>query len=395
MKQKVSFRKPSRLKDCWNAEDFRAPSRRRLPAPLFHYLDGGADDEWSLENNQSAFDRYQLIPRVLCDVSDIDLRTRVLGADISMPLICAPTGMTRLFHESREPAVARAASRAGILYSLSTLATTSIEDVAASASGPKMFQVYVFKDRELTRDLVQRCKAAGFSALCLTVDTAMAGNRERDNRTGMVMPPRLGLMQLAQFAAKPAWSLAYLRDRSFELANVVRKVDALKNGALGLIQYINGQFDRSVTWKDAEDIRAMWDGPFAIKGILSADDAVRAASIGASAVILSNHGGRQLDGSPAPVDCIRTVRNEVGENLEIILDGGIRRGSHIVKALALGANACSIGRPYLYALSAFGEPGVDRLLDLLRTEVIRTMTLAGYSSTNRIGPEVLATPLPM
>ncbi len=374
-----------RLDRCHNVMDLRRPARAALPAPLFHYMDGGADDEWSLANNRAAFGRYELLPEVLVDVSDIDLSIRVLGCDLKLPFFLSPTGMSRLFHHDRELAVARAAERAGTLYSLSTLATTSLEDVAAAISSPKMFQIYVLKDRGLTAEFVDRCKAAGYSALCLTVDTPLAGNRERDKVTGMTMPPRWTFGSLASFAMHPGWSLNYLRYPDFRLANVAHRVDALGSGAMGLVEYLNSQFDRSLTWDDAAWLARLWDGPFVIKGLMTPADAVRAADIGASAVMISNHGGRQLDGAPAPVDMVAPMRAAVGDRIELIVDGGIRRGTDILKALALGADACSIGRAYLYGLAAGGEAGVDRAIGLLREELLRDMALLGRRRIADVG----------
>ncbi|MCG8506090.1 MAG: alpha-hydroxy-acid oxidizing protein [Sphingomonadales bacterium] len=365
--------------------DFRAAAQARLPSPLFHYIDGGADDEWSLRNNTAAFERYELQPSQLRDVSRIDMTTRVLGVALKVPVICSPTGMTRLFHHGKELAVAHAAARAGVMYCLSTMATTSLEDVARSAAGPKMFQIYVLKDRELTREFVHRAKEAGYDALCLTVDTPVAGNRERDRRTGMVMPPKLTWSSLASFVAHPVWSFHFLTDPDFRLANVAHRVDALGGGAMGLIGYVNSQFDRTVTWDDAAWLADQWDGPFVIKGIQSAADAQRCAEIGASAVMVSNHGGRQLDGTPAPIDCIRPIRDRVGDALELIVDGGVRRGVHVLKALALGADACAFGRPYLYGLAAGGEKGVDRVLALMRDEIERSLALLGRTNIRDVG----------
>jgi L-lactate dehydrogenase (cytochrome) len=374
-----------RLDRCHNVMDLRRPARAALPAPLFHYLDGGADDEWSLGNNRAAFGRYELLPETLVDVSDIDLSTRLLGCDLKLPFFLSPTGMSRLFHHGRELAVARAAERAGTLYSLSTLATTSLEDVAAAIASPIMFQIYVLKDRGLTAEFVDRCKAAGYKALCLTVDTPLAGNRERDKVTGMTMPPQWTLGSLASFAMHPGWSFNYLRYPDFRLANVAHRVDALGSGAMGLIDYLNSQFDRSVTWDDAAWLARLWGGPFVIKGLMTPADAVRAADIGATAVMISNHGGRQLDGAPAPVDMVAPMRAAVGNRLELIVDGGIRRGTDILKALALGADACSIGRAYLYGLAAGGEAGVDRAIGLLRDELLRDMALLGRRRIADVG----------
>lgn len=377
------------LSRCFAISDLRRDAERALPAPLFHYMDGGSDDEWSLRNNSSAFARYRVVPRYLVDVGEVDTSTRVLGVQLALPFFLAPTGMSRLFHHQKELAVARAAHRFGTLYSLSTLATTSLEQVAAATPGPKMFQIYILKDRGLTREFVDRCKAAGYQALCLTVDMPVAGNRQRDRVTGMEMPPRWTLRSLASFAAHPGWSLAYLRHPDFALANVAHRVDALEGGAMGLIDYVNSQFDRTVTWDDAAWLVEQWGGPFVIKGLMDPADGVRAADIGASAVMISNHGGRQLDGAPAPVDMVRPFRDAVGDRLELIVDGGIRRGSDVVKALALGADACSIGRAYLYGLAAGGEAGVVHALGLLRDELARTMALAGRPTIASIGPDLL------
>lgn len=360
-----------------NVTDFRRRAKHTLPAPIFHYLDGGADDEWSLANNSAAFSRYELIPRYLRDIATIDTRRRVLGADLSMPVILSPTGMSRLFHHNKEPAVARAAEAAGVMYALSTLGTTSIEDVAQAKPGPKMYQIYIHKDRGLTKEFVDRAKSAGYDALCLTVDTPLAGNRERDARTGFVMPPRLTLGSFASFALHPTWTLNLLRDSDFRLANVAHRQDGLSEGPLGVMAYVNGQFDRSVTWDDAAALIEDWGGPFAIKGLQSDEDARRAVDVGASAIMISNHGGRQLDFTPAPIDCVRSMREAVGDALELIVDGGVRRGTDIVKALALGADAVSFGRPYLYALAADGERGVTRLLTLVRQEFERALALIG------------------
>ncbi len=378
-----------KLQHCYNIEDLRAMARRKLPAPMFHYIDGGADDEWTLQRNTRAFEQYSLLPHYLNDVSSADLRTRVLGCDLSMPLMLSPTGMSRLFHHHKELGVARAAARHGTLYSLSTMATTSLEDIADASSGAKMFQMYIFRDRGLTQELVQRCKQAGYDALCLTVDTPLAGNRERDRRQGMTMPPRLSLKSFLSFATHFDWALHLLLDPDFRLANVAHRVDALRHNAMGVIAYVNSQFDPSITWEDAEWLASQWQGPFVIKGMSSVADARRAVSIGATAAMLSNHGGRQLDGCPAPVETLPAIRAAIGDKLELIVDGGVRRGTHVLKALALGANACSIGRPYLYGLAAGGEAGVDRALTLLRDEIARSLSLLGCRSIAEVGPHCL------
>lgn len=368
------------LKHCHNIADLRRAAERRLPAPMFHYIDGGSDDEWTIARNTNAFDYYQLLPEVLRDVRNIDLSIDIFGQRCDLPFFLAPTGMSRLFHHDKELAVARAAEKFGTFYSLSTLGTTSLEEIAHTISTPKMFQIYILKDRGLTLEFVERCKAAGYEALCLTVDMAMAGNRERDLRTGMVMPPKFGLKSLWSFATHPYWAMNLALHPDFKLANVAHRVDALGSGAMGLIDYVNSQFDRSVTWKDVEWLRDQWDGPLIIKGVMSPSDAQKAASIGSNALMISNHGGRQLDGCPAPVDMVRPFRDAVGDNVQLVVDGGIRRGKDVVKALALGADACSFGKAYLYGLAAGGQAGVERALGLLKTEVTRTMTLLGCAS---------------
>jgi L-lactate dehydrogenase (cytochrome) len=372
------------FKNCHNIADLRRIARQRLPAPMFHYIDGGSDDEWTIERNRSAFNAYQLLPEVLRDVSQIDLSTNIFGQNCKLPFFLAPTGMSRLFHHEKELAVARAAETFGTFYSLSTLGTTSLEEVSQTIATPKMFQIYILKDRGLTMEFVERCKAAKYQALCLTVDMAMAGNRERDLRTGMVMPPRFGLKSMWSFATHPYWTMNMVLHPDFKLANVAHRVDALGNGAMGLIDYVNSQFDRTVTWTDIEWLRSQWDGPLVIKGVMAPADASKARLVGANAIMISNHGGRQLDGAPAPVDMVRSFRDAIGSSMQLIVDGGINRGKDIVKALALGADACSIGKAYLYGLAAGGEPGVAHALDLLKTEVIRTMTLLGCSSTGEI-----------
>lgn len=377
------------LSQCHNISDLRKRAKRKLPAPMFHYIDGGADDEWSMRRNTEAFDDYELLPNYLRDVDTIDLTTKVLGTELQLPFFLSPTGMSRLFHHEKELGACRAADAFGTLYGLSTMATTSLEDVAAATSGPKMFQIYILKDRELTREFVQRCKNSGYQALCLTVDTPLAGNRERDLYNGMTMPPRITPRNFFSYGTSFEWLYNLSRDSDFRLANVAHRVDALGKGAMALIDYVNSQFDRTVTWEDAAWLAEQWDGPFVIKGIQSPADAQRAVDIGASALMVSNHGGRQLEGAPAPVDCIAPIRDVIGDQLELIVDGGIRRGIHIIKALAQGADACSIGRPYLYGLASGGQRGVERALTLLKTELERSMALLGVNSVAELGPEHL------
>ena len=369
------------LDRCYNIARLRERASKRLPAPMFHYIDGAAGDEWTMRRNTDAFDRYELVPRFLVDVSEIDLSTTVFGQKIDMPFFCAPTAMSRLFHHAGEAAVARAANRAGTMYSLSSISTASIEEAAEATDGPKLFQVYVFMDRGLNREFIQRCKASGYDALALTVDVPVAGNRERDLVTGMTIPPKLTLASLFSFATHPRWVWNYFTNPPIELANVR---DRIKGDVTTLVSFFNDELDRTVSWDDAAWMIEEWGGPFAIKGILSVEDALRAAEVGASAVMVSNHGGRQLDSSPAPIEVLPEIVDAVGDRMEVILEGGVRRGVHVLKALALGATACSAGRPYLFGLGAGGEAGVDRALEILRTDIERDIRILGCRNVGEV-----------
>lgn len=375
-----------RLTQCFGTADYEDAARRRLPAPLFDYICGGADDEKTAAANTISFDRYDLVPRYLKDVTRVSAATRVLGCDLAWPLILAPTGMTRMFHPDGEQGVASAAAEAGCGYALSTMATASIEDIGAISSGPKIYQLYLLADDALNFASIDRCKAAGFDALCLTVDTIVAGNRERDLRSGLTVPPRLTPASLASFARRPRWCLGYLGGGKFSLPNVTGDGD----GDLStLAAFFASKMEANISWDRIARIAAYWGGPFAIKGLQCPDDALRAADAGVSAVIISNHGGRQLDGAAAPIDLVADIVDAAGDRIEVILDGGVRRGSHIVKALAMGAHACMTGRPYLYALSAFGAQGVERWLAGMKQETLRTMALIGTASVDGISRDHL------
>lgn len=378
-----------RVAHAHNIAALRDRARRRLPRPIFDYIDGGADDELALRASQGAFDKYALVPNVLRDVSSLDTATTLFGQPMSWPLMLGPTGLTRLFHPQAERAVARAAAAAGLPYCLSTLGTTLIEDVAAASEARPLFQIYIFKDRGLTAEFVERARAARCAALVLTVDTVVSGNRERDIVNGLTLPPKLGLRTFLQFASRPGWSLPALFGEPFDFVNVSHRVGGFGAKGMALASYVGEQFDPSLTWKDVEWLAGLWDGPLVIKGVMSPADAWRAAESGASAVMISNHGGRQLDDAPAPIDQIAPVADAVGDRLEIICDGGIRRGSHVAKALALGATACSIGRPYLYGLAAGGEVGVARALAILRDEFQRTMILSGAACLDDLTPDMV------
>ena len=374
-----------KLDKCNNIADLRREAQRRLPTPVFHYLDGGADDELALANNSSAFDCYELLPTQLSDVSSIDTKSTLFGQPIDWPVMISPTGASKLFHASGEPAVVRAAEKFGMVYSLSTLGTTTISDVAAVSDLPKMYQLYVFKDRALTAEFIDLCKESKYTALCLTVDTPVGGNRERDLVHGFSAAPRSLLRQVLSFARYPAWIARVLIRKDLEMVNLTRSAAASQSIGGDVRLYIEEQLERSLTWKDVEWLRERWDGPLVIKGVQTVEDCRKAADAGATAVMLSNHGGRQLESAPAPVDCVADVADALRDRLEIICDGGIRRGNHIVKALALGANACSIGRGYLYGLGAGGQSGAERALHILRSEFERTMALLGCNSVSKLG----------
>ncbi len=376
-----------RVSKCNNIADLRRLAKRRLPTPVFHYLDGGADDELSLLRNTRAFDDYELLPSHLSDVSSIDTRSSLFGQDIDWPVMISPTGASKLFHSAGESAVVRAAANFGTIYSLSTLATTSIADAAAGSDGPKMFQIYMFKDRALTSEFIELCKASGYIALCLTVDTPVAGNRERDLVHGFSAAPRSRSRQAISFAQHPGWVARAIIRKDLDMVNITRSKAAAQIIDTDIRIFIYEQMDRSLTWKDVEWLRERWDGPLVVKGAQTVNDCRNAADAGATAVMLSNHGGRQLDSSPAPVDCVAAVADALRDRLEIICDGGIRRGNHIVKALALGANACSVGRGYLFGLAAGGQDGVERALTILRTEFERTLALIGCNSVAKLGSD--------
>ena len=372
------------LKDCHNFDDYRKLAKKKLPSPIFHYIDGGADDEVTLKRNTESFNSCDLVPNVLSDVSSVDLSTTVLGQKIDFPLFLSATAMHRLYHHHGERATAKAAEKMGTMFGISTMATTSIEDIGKLTNGPKLFQIYIHKDRGLTDNLIERCKQAGFNSVCLTVDTVVAGNRERDHRTGFSTPPRLTLSSLLSFALHPGWSLNYLLSSKFKLENIIHMTDKGSSIDKSVIDYINEQFDPSMNWKDAEYCVKKWGGPFALKGVMSVDDAKKAIDIGCSAIMISNHGGRQLDGSRAPFDQLSEIVDAVGDKIEVILDGGIRRGTHVLKALALGAKACSFGKGYLFALGAGGQNGVESILQKMKAEINRDMILMGCKSVKEL-----------
>lgn len=378
-----------RLSDCHNVEDFRLLAKARLPSPIFNYIDGAADDERTMARNTSAFADCDLVPNVLAGVCEIDLSATVMGKRIAMPLMLSPTALQRLFHWRGERAVAATAQTFDTWFGISSLATISIEEVGETIKSPKLFQLYIHKDKGLNTSMIDRCKAAKFDAIALTVDTIVSGNRERCLRSGFTSPPRFTPASVLSYAAHPGWVANYLFREKFALPNLQTHVDAGTNVAVSVAEYFNTMLDTSMDWKMAEKVRSDWGGHFCLKGIMSVDDAKRAVDIGATAIMVSNHGGRQLDGSRSPFDQISEIADAVGGKIDIICDGGVRRGSHVLKAISAGATACSGGRLYLYALAAAGEPGVQRIVGKLRDEIERDMKLMGVRSVSQLDRSML------
>ena len=374
-----------RLSACHDIADLRAAGRRLTPRPVFDYVDGGSDEELSLRANTRAFRRWRFQPRALVNVSDADTSARFLDSAAPLPLALAPTGYTRMMHPAGEIGAARAAQRHGLPYTLSTMATTTIEAVAEGAQPDLWFQLYILRDSGLTKELVDRAAAAGYRVLVVTVDTFVTGHRTRDRRNGLVIPPELTARTLASIAGKPGYWIRMLRNPAIGFANFTGHPAATIEGTGEL-------FNPGIDWDDIAGLRARWPGKLVIKGPLSPADAAHAISVGADGLQLSNHGGRQLDRARPPADMIAAVRETVGPEVSVLVDSGIRHGSDIAVALALGADACAIGRAYLYGLMAGGEPGVDRALDILAEQFRRTMQLLGVRSVAELraaGPELL------
>jgi L-lactate dehydrogenase (cytochrome) len=378
-----------RLARAASVADLRRIAKRRLPRGCFDYIDGGAEDECTLTANTQAFAEARFVPRVLRGLPEVEVGTEVLGAPVDYPLVLAPTGFTRIADPQGELAVARAAERARLPYTLSTLSTRSIEEVRAVSQGRLWFQVYAWRDRGLVEEMIQRAAAARYEALVLTVDTAVFGRRERDVRRGFSLPPVIGPSTVLDGVVHPAWTLAFLRNEPIRFANVVGRDVGDGSSPVTLADYINSQFDPALSWDDIDWLRSVWDGKIVVKGIQCVADAVLAADKGVDAIALSNHGGRQLDGSPATFSLVAPVADAIGGRTELICDGGVRRGSDIVKAVAAGATACMAGRSYLYALGAGGEQGVDTLLGWWREDVRRTMSLIGAASVAELDRELL------
>ena len=372
------------LGQCHNFSDFRALAKKKLPSPIFNYIDGAADDEVTYRRNSQSFNDVDLVPNVLAGVEKVDMSTEIMGQKLSMPFYCAPTALQRLFHHEGERAVAKAASSYGTMFGVSSLATVTVEHIAQISSGPKMFQFYFHKDRGLNDALLERAKAANFNVLALTVDTITGGNRERDLRTGFTSPPKLTLDSLLSFALHPMWAWNFFTKEKFDMPHLSGHVTEGTNLAVSVGEYFSTMLDQSMNWSDAEKLCQQWNGQFALKGIMSVEDAKRAVDIGCTGIMVSNHGGRQLDGSRAPFDQLAEICDAVGDQIDVVCEGGIQRGTHILKALSVGAKCCSIGRYYLYALAAAGQAGVERALNQLAVEVERDMKLMGVTKVDQL-----------
>lgn len=372
-----------RLAQCHNFHDFRRLARHRLPGPIFNYIDGAADDETTHRRNSASFEHCDLLPNVLRGVQQVDLSVTVMGQKLALPFYCSPTALQRLFHHDGERAVAAAAAKYGTMFGVSSLGTVSLEELRKAYDTPQVYQFYFHRDRGLNRAMMQRAKEAGVEVMMLTVDSITGGNRERDLRTGFSIPFRLTPAGMLQFAIKPRWGIEYLTHEKFRLPQLEEHVD-MSGGAMSIGRYFTEMLDPAMNWDDVAEMVRTWNGPFCLKGIMSVEDARRAVDIGCAGIVLSNHGGRQLDGSRSAFDQLAEIVDAVGDRIDVMMDGGIQRGTHILKALSLGAKAVGLGRYYLYPLAAAGEPGVERALGLLRAELERGMKLMGCTSISQL-----------
>ena len=375
-----------KLNDCYNFDDFRKLAKRRLPGPIFNYIDGAADDEVSHLRNSSSFDDYELIPNVLRGHSEIDMSVDVLGRKLDVPFYCSATALQRLFHHQGERAVAAASAKAGTLFGVSTLGTVSMTELRKKYQTPQTFQFYFHKDRALNKAMLEQAKEAGIDSIMLTVDSITGGNRERDLRTGFSIPFRLNLRGLLEFAVKPLWGLQFVTSEKIALPQLDDHIE-FKGDSLSIGRYFTEMLDPTMTWDDVAELVDLWDGEFCLKGVMSTKDAIHAKEIGCKGIVISNHGGRQLDGVRAPIDQLGDIRQALGGDFDILIDGGVKRGTHILKAIARGATAVGIGRYYLFGLAIAGEAGVQRVLDLLTREIERDMQLLGVNSISEITEE--------
>lgn len=373
-----------RVKDCYSFRDFRELARRRLPRAIFDYIDGGADDEVSKRRNAAAIEDWDLVPNVLRGVGEVDLSVTVMGQTLALPVYCSPTALQRVFHPQGERATAAAAARFGTMFGVSTLGTVSLKEIRAAHATPQCYQFYFHRDRGLNRAMLQSARAAGVNVMMLTVDSITGGNRERDRRSGFGIPFRPKASALLDFALKPGWALNYLTHEGFSLPQLDDHVD-LGGTTMTISRYFTEMLDPDMRWEDVAAMVKEWDGPFCLKGVMSAEDAVRAADIGCAGIILSNHSGRQLDGTRAPFDQLAEVVDAVGDRLDVMVDGGFTRGNHVIKALSMGARAVGLGSYYLFPLAAAGQAGVERALSLLQEELVRDMKLMGARRVSDLG----------
>ena len=378
-----------KLKNCHNSKDFRALAKQRIPSPIFNYIDGGADDEITLRQNTESFEKCDLVPNTLQSVEKIDTSVSLMGKKIDLPIFFSPTALQRLFHHDGERAVGKVAETFGTFFGISSLATVSIEEISRNYSSPKMFQLYVHKDKGLNNSMIEKCIENNFDAIAVTVDTIVGGNRERDFYSGFTSPPKLTLASLLSFALHPSWTLNYLCREKFQLPQLDGHIKAGTDATMSVGQYFTSMLDQNMNWKTIEEINKKWGKHLCLKGIMSVEDAKKAIDVGASTIMVSNHGGRQLDGSRAPFDQLAEIVDAVGDKIDIICDGGIRRVTHVLKALSVGAKACSGGRMYLYALAAAGEAGVERAMGLMQEEIERGMKLMGCTSIDDLGRDNL------
>lgn len=377
-----------RLTDCHNFHDFRHLAKRRLPSPIFNYIDGGSDDEVTLRRNTEAFESVDLVPNVLRGVTVVDLSTEIMGQKLALPIYLSPTALQRLFHHEGERATAAAAAKFGTMFGVSSLGTVSMAELAAKHDTPQVYQFYFHKDRGLNSAMMQKAKESGIHVMMLTVDSITGGNRERDLRTGFSIPFRLTLGGMAQFAMKPMWGINYVTHEKFSLPQLDAHID-MKGDTLTIGRYFTEMLDPSMNWDDVERMVAEWGGPFCLKGVISVEDAKKAAEIGCQGIVLSNHGGRQLDGSRSGFDQLEEIVQAVGDKVDVMVDGGFQRGTHVLKALALGAKAVGLGRAYLYALAAAGQPGIERMLTQMTAEINRDMRLMGVTRVSDLTPDML------
>ena len=371
-------------------DELRIRARRRIPRPVFDFIDGGAEDETTLRANRSDFATLAFRPDALVDVSTRSQRTTVLGQELPSPVLLSPCGLARLAHREGELGAARAAADFGTIFTLSTASSYSIEEVAAASRGVNWFQLYVWENRDATRALVERARAAGYTALCFTIDVPLSGQRERDIRHGMTIPPKPAPRSVPYWAIHPRWVQQALFGDPITFRNFVGQ--AASDSAVALGTFVNRQLNPAMCWDDLIWLREIWDGPLIVKGVMSGRDAARAVDLGAQAVVVSNHGGRQLDGLPSTISVLPEVVDAVGASAEVYLDGGVRRGSDVVKALALGARACMVGRPWVFGLGAGGQAGVARALEVFRSEIDRVQALIGNTDITKLTPEVLRLP---